>query len=1033
MTQEEMAEVKRWVTENLSNGFIKASQSPWASPILFVKKPGGGIRLCFDYRKLNAITKKDRYPIPLIDETMANIAGCKVMTKLDIRKAFNRIRVAESSEDLLTFCTPVGNFKPTVMGFGPCNGPATFQRYINETLFEYLNVFCTAYLDDVLIYSQNLEEHQEHVKLVLQRLMDAGLEVDIRKCEFHVTKTKFLGLIVSTNGLEMDPEKIEVVKNWEVPTNITEAQGFIGFCNFYRRFIEAFSKVMRPIIELTKKELKFEWNMNAQKAFDEIKQRITSAPVLVHFDHTQTAYVEADSSDYVQGGVLSQMKDGILHPVAFFSRKLSPAECNYEIYDKELLAIVNCLEHWRPELEGTKLPIQILTDHKALEYFMTSKKLTRRQARWALTLANYNFQIAYRPGKANGKADALTRKPGDRPTGDTDERQKYQFQTILTAKRIHPSLRAELETTAEDLDADATEAELALVDYALQDEVLVSPIAVDEELPQPLEARIKEAQSADDTAKRVVQKLTNGDRKDHEVTLAHAIVKDGKLYIDKKLWVPESARTEVIEAVHSTPETGHPGLAKTLFHLQKSYYWPYMHREVSRYLRNCHTCRQTKAPRDKQHGLLNPLPIADRPWKHISMDFVTHLPKTLRGYNAIAAIVCRLTKRRILEPMIAADKGTDAMATAKLVYLSMRRQGVGLIDSFVSDRGPQWDCEFWEHLCRLWKIQRMMSTAFHPETDGQTEIVNQETERFVRAFTNYQQDDWDEWLPEAEAAMNSNPSATTGVSPFMGSNGYEPEMSFDLKPDPAPLPPANARDAKERQRAERFAKEIENRSQFLKEQIALAQSRMAEAADRSRQPSPNYQTDDYVWLSLKNIQTIRPMKKLDYKNVRCKVIERIGRDSYRLELPEGMSQLHDVFHTSLLRPDPNDPLPGQRIDPPPPIQVQDEDNTHDEWEVEEILDSRWHYGHLEYKVKWKGYPLEPRKWYRATLFDNALDATAEFHSKYPDKPKPRPQGLRITQVELDEKVNTRNKTRERSLATRRSARQKDKARETSHE
>jgi hypothetical protein len=159
MTREEMAEVKRWVTENLSNGFIKASQSPWASPILFVKKPGGGIRLCFDYRKLNAITKKDRYPIPLIDETIANIAGCKVMTKLDIRKAFNRIRVAEDSEDLLTFCTPVGNFKPTVIGFGPCNGPATFQRYINETFFEYLNVFCTAYLDDILIYSQNLEEH----------------------------------------------------------------------------------------------------------------------------------------------------------------------------------------------------------------------------------------------------------------------------------------------------------------------------------------------------------------------------------------------------------------------------------------------------------------------------------------------------------------------------------------------------------------------------------------------------------------------------------------------------------------------------------------------------------------------------------------------------------------------------------------------------------------------------------------------------------------------------------------------------------
>jgi hypothetical protein len=182
---------------------------------------------------------------------------------------------------------------------------------------------------------------------------------------------------------------------------------------------------MRPIIELTKKEPKFEWNTNAQKAFDKIKQRITSVPILVHFDYTQTAYVEADSSDYVQGGVLSQMKEGVLHPVAFFSKKLLLAKCNYEIYDKELLAIVNCLEHWRPELEGTDLPIQILTNHKALEYFMTLKKLTRRQARWALTLANYNFQIAYRPGKANGKADALTRKPGDRLAGDTDERQKH--------------------------------------------------------------------------------------------------------------------------------------------------------------------------------------------------------------------------------------------------------------------------------------------------------------------------------------------------------------------------------------------------------------------------------------------------------------------------------------------------------------------------------------------------------------------------------------------------------------------------------
>jgi hypothetical protein len=474
--------------------------------------------------------------------------------------------------------------------------------------------------------------------------------------------------------------------------------------------------------------------------------------------------------------------------VAFFSKKLAPAECNYEIYDKELLAIVNCLEHWRPELEGTELPIQILTDHKALEYFMSTKKLTRRQARWALTLANYNFQIAYRPGKGNGKADALTRRPGDRPAGDTDERQKHQFQTILTAQRLSPEVKKDLERLADNPVQDDVEIEISLIDLDLQYDLLAAPVDTsepeedeeEETLPEPLEARVKSAQLEDVTAKRVLGKLRAGDRRDNEITLAHAANKDGILYIDNKLWVPEDIRTEVIEAVHATPETGHPGLAKTLFHLQKSYYWPYMHKAVSQFLRNCHTCRQAKTSRDKYHGLLNPLPIADKPWRHISMDFVTHLPVTPRGFNAIAVMVCRLTKRRILEPVVASENGTDALATAKLVYLTMRRQGIGLIDSFVSDRGPQWDCEFWTHLCRLWKINRRMSTAFHPETDGQTEIVNQETERFIRTFTNYQQDDWDEWLPEAEAAMNSNPSVTTGISPFLGSNGYEPHMTFDL-------------------------------------------------------------------------------------------------------------------------------------------------------------------------------------------------------------------------------------------------------------
>jgi hypothetical protein len=314
-----------------------------------------------------------------------------------------------------------------------------------------------------------------------------------------------------------------------------------------------------------------------------------------------------------------------------------------------------------------------------------------------------------------------------------------------------------------------------------------------------------------------------------------------------------------------------------------------------------------------------------------------------------------------------------------------------------------------------------MSTAFHPETDGQTEIVNQESERYLRAYVNYQQDDWDEWLPQAEAAMNANPSATTGISPFFATNGYEPQMSFDLQPSEEVTLPRSSKEAFERSRAEAFAKAVQERSQFLQEQIILAQSRMQEHSNDHRQPSPNYQPGDKVWLSLKNVKTQRPIKKLDDKNMHCEVIRRIGRDSYELKLPEAVN-LHPVFHTSLLRPDPNDPLPGQHQEPQLPIIIEGNDGEHEEWEVKEIVDSRYSYGHLEYKVKWKNYPMERRKWYRATLFDNATGVIHDFHAKYPDKPTLRPDGLRIRQLELDQRVKARNDALKSSIAGRRSSR-----------
>ena len=439
MSLAELQTVKQYLLDNLNKGFIAPSQAPYASPVLFVKKSDGSLRFCIDYRKLNAITRKDRYPLPLIDETLARISRAKVFTKLDIRQAFHRIRIDPSSEDLTTFRTRYGSYKCKVLPFGLTNGPATFQHYMNETLMEYLDDFCTAYLDDILIYSDNPLEHEEHVRKVLLRLRKAGLQADIKKCEFNVTHTKYLGFVISTDGIEVDPEKVEVIRNWKHPTTVKGVQSFLGFCNFYRRFIRNYGKIAAPLTQLTRKDYIFDFNLDCVRAFKELQKTLMNAPLLTHFDVDRHCLLETDASDTVIAAVFSQRGlDGEWHPVAYFSKSMAPAEMNYPIHDKEMLAIVRAFEHWRSELEGTDHLVEVLTDHKALEYFMSTKALSARQARWAEVLSQYNFKILYRPGSTN-TADPLTRMDTD--TADLNcTKASARQQQLLETDRLDPKI-----------------------------------------------------------------------------------------------------------------------------------------------------------------------------------------------------------------------------------------------------------------------------------------------------------------------------------------------------------------------------------------------------------------------------------------------------------------------------------------------------------------------------------------------------------------------------------------------------------------
>jgi hypothetical protein len=430
MSINELKVLRKYLRENLAKGFIRPSSSPVSSPVIFVKKPGGGLRFCVDYRKLNEITIKNRYPLPLIQETLDRLSQAKYYTKLDIISAFNRIRIAEGHEHLTAFRTREGLFEYLVMPFGLTNAPATFQHHVNDVLRPYLDIFCTAFIDDVLIYSDNLEDHKKHVRLVLETLREAGLYLDIDKCEFHKTEVKYLGLVISTDGVKMDPEKVSAILNWEAPKNVTDIRAFLGFANFYRRFIDGFSTIVSPLVRLTRKNVQFDWDHDCQESFDRLKTAFTTAPVLRHFDPQLPCVVEADSSDYCTGGILSQEDtEGVLRPVAYFSRRLAPAECNYEIYDKELLAIIRCFEEWRPELEGAAFPVKVLSAHKNLQYFCTTKQLSHRQARWSEYLSRFNFKIIYRPGSQGQKPASLTRRTQDQPA--QEEARKHRQQTLL--------------------------------------------------------------------------------------------------------------------------------------------------------------------------------------------------------------------------------------------------------------------------------------------------------------------------------------------------------------------------------------------------------------------------------------------------------------------------------------------------------------------------------------------------------------------------------------------------------------------------
>ena len=420
LTQVEQKALESFVQEHLAKGYIRPSKSPYASPFFFIKKKDGKLRPVQDYRKINKWMVKNRYPLPLIPELIARVKGATLFTKFDVRWGYNNVRIKEGDQWKAAFITNKGLFEPNVMFFGLTNSPATFQMMMNEIFVEELREgWLTVYMDDMLIHTNDsLETHRKAVHRVLDKLAKHDLFLKPEKCLFEQRRMEFLGVVLENGTIQMDPAKVKGVENWPQPRTVRDVRAFLGFTGFYRYFVPNYSIIVRPLIDLTKKATPFHWDPPQQEAFLTLKSHMCSHPVLKQPDYDKPFFLATDASAYGVGAVLSQegdfnprTKKFVQQPIAYYSATFTPTERNYDIYERELLAVIKALEHWRPHLAATEDPVTVLTDHANLTFWKNPRKVNRRVARWFSFLQDYNLIIKHVPGKLHAGPDMLSRPP----------------------------------------------------------------------------------------------------------------------------------------------------------------------------------------------------------------------------------------------------------------------------------------------------------------------------------------------------------------------------------------------------------------------------------------------------------------------------------------------------------------------------------------------------------------------------------------------------------------------------------------------
>lgn len=824
------------VDSMLEKGIIEPAQSAWASPVVLVLKADGSLRFCVDYRKLNAVTVRDTYPLPRMDECIDSLGEAKVFTTLDANWGYWQVPVAPKDRDKTAFVCHAGLYRFKRMPFGLTNAPATFQRAIDIILSQYKWKTCLVYLDDIIVYSRNMEDHFSDVEAILKQLDDAGISLKIKKCEWFTKQVKYLGHRIKPGTLEIEEAQTAAIREAKPPRTQTQLRAFLGLCNVYRRFVPRYSHVAAPLNALLKKgepsQLK-EFGEAEMDAFRTLKQMLTSAPVLRLPKPDLPFSVDTDSSDYQVGCALFQTyEDGKRYPIGYWSRSLHQAEKNYSVSEKECLAVVWALTTLRPYLQGVHFTVN--TDHSCLRWLMSISDPSGRLMRWRLRLSEFDFAVKYKKGTCNVHADALSRLE---TLGETQLEIDDDIPCLTMDELVSPEM--EVETWDED-------------DYVM--DVLIAQTTdtdADRQLERITLEELLREQLTDAFCAAIRSRLNGGEVLPFRLDDRGILVRTVEAY--EQIVIPHSLKSRVLHLAHYSQLSGHPGGTKLYLSLRRDFYWPTLAMDCHATAKLCATCARNRVKLWKKKKPLKLFP-AKAPLEYVSIDILGELIRSKRGNRYLLVITDRFSKlvktvplKRITAPVIA-----RAFIHHWVYYY-------GPPDNLLSDNGKQFVARFFQDVCRILGVKNVFTTTYHPQCNGQVERYNRTLLAALRHYISDHPKDWDLYTDTLCYAYNTQVHSTTKFAPF--------ELVLSRRPPALPLEVSSQDDGEEvmptpAQFHLQWRNELRARATHAAKQMGKAQERFKRNYDATTRPAiPDLQVGGHVFVRLERTDGMVPEEK----------------------------------------------------------------------------------------------------------------------------------------------------------------------------